>query len=147
MLSGVDPVPDHSHLADRPIGWWVKHVDQLIEQSFDGVLAEEGIGRRHWRVLNALAGGAGTLPELDRALAPFREPGPDLNVVLDQLVLRGWVRRSATRLVLSATGAATRERLVKAVKAHRERVIEGIDADRYRVTVDTLHHIARNLSG
>ena len=57
------------------------------------------------------------------------------------------MRRSATRLVLSATGAATRERLVKAVKAHRERVIEGIDEDRYRVTVDTLHHIARNLSG
>jgi len=134
-------------VADRPISWWVKHVDQLIEESFDRVLAGEGMGRRHWRVLNALAGGVGALPGLDRALAPFREAGPDLTVVLDQLVSRGWVRRSAGRLSLSPTGSAARERLVKAVSAQRERVTEGIDERSYRATVETLRQITRNLGG
>jgi hypothetical protein len=158
MLAGVHPAQpgpadgaadgtaDHGHVTDRPITWWVKHVDQLIEESFDRVLAGEGIGRKHWRVLNALAGGVATLPELDRALAPFREAGPDLTVVLEQLVSRGWARRSASRLSLTQTGAGARERLVKAIAGHRWRVTEGIDERSLRATVATLRQIAGNLA-
>jgi len=133
-------------VTDRPIGWWIKHVDQLIEESFDRVLAGEGIGRKHWRVLNAIAGGVTTLPELDRALAPYREAGPDLTVVLEQLVSRGWARRAASRLSLTQSGAAARERLVKAIAAHRGRVTEGIDERSQRAAVAILRQIARNLA-
>jgi DNA-binding MarR family transcriptional regulator len=142
----LDGTVEPRHVTDRPIGWWIKHVDQLIEESFDRVLAGEGIGRKHWRVLNALAGGVATLPELDRALAPFREAGPDLTVVLEQLVSRGWARRSASRLSLTQTGAGARERLVKAIAAHRWRVTEGIDERSLRATVATLRQIAGNLA-
>src|SRR5882757_4669558 len=142
----VDGSVDHGQVTDRPIGWWIKHVDQLIEESFDRVLAGEGIGRKHWRVLNAIAGGVTTLPELDRALAPYREAGPDLTVVLEQLVSRGWARRAASRLSLTQSGAAARERLVKAIAAHRGRVTEGIDERSQRAAVATLRQIARNLA-
>ena len=44
----------------RPIGYWLKHLDRLIEATFDRTLADVGLGRRHWQTLNTLAGGPAT---------------------------------------------------------------------------------------
>ena len=42
-------------MADRkPIGYWLKELDRLIEGTLDRALADEGVTRRDWQVLNAL---------------------------------------------------------------------------------------------
>jgi hypothetical protein len=38
----------------RPIGYWLKHLDRLIEDTFERTLSMEGLTRRHWQVLNTL---------------------------------------------------------------------------------------------
>jgi hypothetical protein len=36
---------------ERPIGWWLKHLDGLIEAAFDRALATERLSRRHWQTV------------------------------------------------------------------------------------------------
>ena len=38
----------------RPIGYWLKHLDRLIEASFERIFADEGLTRRDWQVLSTL---------------------------------------------------------------------------------------------
>jgi hypothetical protein len=135
--------PSCDHSGDKPIGWWLKHVDGLIESSMDRVLAGEGIGRRHWQALNAIAGGADTEAALDAALAPF---GGTPRVVLDQLRAQHWTQEIAGRITLTATGSAARGRLVAAIRDYRGRITEGVSEEQYRTTVETLQRMARNLS-
>ncbi|MEN3301557.1 MarR family transcriptional regulator [Pseudonocardia sp.] len=145
--------PEHRHgpgcdhdAEDRPIGWWLKQVDRLIEESFDRLLAGEGIGRRHWQALNAVAGGADTPAALDAALAPLRAAGPAPGVILDQLRARRWVQNAAGRITLTPAGSAARGRLIVAVRDHRARITEGVGEAEYRTTVATLRRMSRNLS-
>ena len=132
------PTCDHS--ADKPIGWWLKHVDRLIEASMDRVLAGEGIGRRHWQALNAVAGGADTEPALEAAL------GGSVRVVLDQLRAKHWTQEIAGRITLTPSGSAARGRLVVAIRDHRARITAGLSDEEYRGAVETLRKMARNLS-
>lgn len=55
----------------RPIGYWLKHLDRLIEGNFERTLASDGLTRRHWQVLNTLSTGSRTEAEIVDALAPF----------------------------------------------------------------------------
>jgi hypothetical protein len=55
----------------RPIGFWLKLVDRLIDESFDSLLEEHGVTRRQWQLLNVLQRGPATLEQLDSAVAPF----------------------------------------------------------------------------
>src|SRR5438128_1050761 len=55
----------------RPIGWWVKQLDALLEQAVDSAVAGEGVTRRHWQVLHSLSAGAVPESELRSALADF----------------------------------------------------------------------------
>lgn len=58
---------------DRPIGFWLKLVDQLIDERFDTTLDEHGVTRRQWQMLNLLSRGAADQAALDAAVAPFLE--------------------------------------------------------------------------
>ena len=55
----------------RPIGYWLKHLDRLIDQAFERALDADGLTRRHWQVLNTLAAGPSTNAALTAALQPF----------------------------------------------------------------------------
>ncbi|GAB4002994.1 hypothetical protein GCM10029992_42960 [Glycomyces albus] len=44
----------------KPIGYWLKHLHNLMERQFEAALADLDMGRRHWQVLNVLYGGART---------------------------------------------------------------------------------------
>jgi hypothetical protein len=37
-----------------PIGYWIKHLDGLIEVTVDRTLTGQGVTRRHWQALNTL---------------------------------------------------------------------------------------------
>jgi hypothetical protein len=38
----------------HPIGYWLKHLDSLIEAAGERALAGQGVTRRHWQALNTL---------------------------------------------------------------------------------------------
>jgi hypothetical protein len=132
--------PSCDHSGDRPIGWWLKHVDGLVESSMDRVLANEGIGRRHWQALNAVAGGADTEAAVAAAV------GGETRLVLDQLRAQHWTQEIAGRITVTATGSAARGRLVAAIRDYRARITDGVSEEQYRTTLETLQRMARNLS-
>jgi hypothetical protein len=65
-LSSTTPA-DQGPADRRPIGFWLKLVDRLI----DAVLGDAGLTRRHWQVLNLLQTQPVTLQRIDTQLAPF----------------------------------------------------------------------------
>lgn len=77
---------------DRPIGYWLRHLHNLIETQFDATLADLGVSRRHWQTLNVLSHGPATRAAIDAAPAPFWEHGEvALDEVLNDLTARGWI--------------------------------------------------------
>ena len=125
---------------NKPIGWWLKEVDRLLEDSFEQVLAADGLTRRQWQALNAAAG-----PEsIAAALAPFLTGDPaELTAVTDSLVERGWLSGDE----LTAAGRDAMEALTAKVQALRRRVTAGVSDQEYGATVGVLRRMAENLRG
>jgi DNA-binding MarR family transcriptional regulator len=128
------------HMSDdnKPIGWWLKKVDRLLEESFEQVLAADGLNRRQWQILNAVHQEA----PIAAALAPFLSGDPaELASFTAPLTARGWLDGDR----LTPTGAAALAELTEKVQAQRRRVTNGIVDAEYLQTVDVLRRMAVNL--
>ena len=102
---------------NKPIGWWIKEVDRLLELSFERVLAADGVSRRQWQALNAARGEE----PIEVALAPFLAGDPaELAAVTEPLTARGWLD-DATRL--TPAGATALAALTEKVQAERRRCV------------------------
>jgi DNA-binding MarR family transcriptional regulator len=123
---------------NKPIGWWLKELDRLLEASFERLLAAEGLTRRQWQALNAAAG-----PEpIAVALAPFLSGDPaELAAVTEPLVERGWLSGDE----LTQAGQVALRTLMTKVQAQRKRVTTGVTDDEYVATIEVLRKMAGNL--
>jgi hypothetical protein len=129
----------------RPIGWWVKHLDDLLEQVVDRSLAADGLTRRHWQVLHALSFGSMDERDVRDVLAPFGGPVDAGSVVAD-LTARGWVTRGEDgRFGHSGAGRAAEERLFGRITQLRRAVTDGLSAEEYERTVTALERMAANV--
>ncbi len=159
----------------RPIGWWLKHLDGLLDLGFEATLGVQDVSRRQWQILNGLS--EGTPPsELLASLTVFEESG-GVHEALASLVERGWLCSGpATHVSISAAPANTgdaspveatgRSRVETTemthveltvegrqqhafigaeVRAMRTSVTEGLSADDYRAVVTGLARMAENL--
>lgn len=130
----------------RPIGFWCKLVDRLIDETFDALLREEQLTRRHWQVLNVLSTQVASVVEINGQLTPFLGAGEDtVRPVLDELTDRGWVGWADGRPSLTPQGSEAHGALQRAVSAQRQRVAAGIGAEEYQATLDVLRRVAVNL--
>jgi Mn-dependent DtxR family transcriptional regulator len=133
---------------DKPIGYWLKHLDRLIEDRFDATLAATGLARRHWQLLNTLHAGPASVAGLTESLRPFWTEG-DLTVdeVVAELAGRGWISMADDgRWALTPEGVAGHAEIRAKVHAARRAITDGISADEYVRTVGTLRRMAENLS-
>jgi hypothetical protein len=74
----------------RPIGYWLKHLDRLIDEAFERAFDADGLTRRHWQVLNTLAAGPSTAAALTAALQPFvQEDAKAVEVIINDFFDRG----------------------------------------------------------
>ena len=128
--------------ADRPIGWWVKHLDALLEDVVDAAVAGEGLTRRHWQVLHSLAETPADEAALAEALADFSGHVP---AIAADLFGRGWLDRSTGRLALTAAGRTAHERLERAIGRVRRHVADGLSRQEYERTVLVLRRMAENV--
>ena len=126
----------------KPLGWWLRHLHELLESSMTQVLASESLTRRHWQVLNTIALGARTPEEVDSAMAPFVADEGSMSPKVADLRARGWVTGDGA---LTGAGREAHERVEERVKGFRARAIEGISDDDYRTTLRTLERCAANL--
>jgi hypothetical protein len=132
----------------KPIGYWLKELDRRIEQALDRALADEGVTRRDWQVLNALDSEPAARDELLAKLRPFwGEDSVPPNTVLDGLLHRGWALLDAShRYALSPEGDSARAALLERVTQLRAAVADGVTPEQYNTTIDTLARMASNLA-
>jgi hypothetical protein len=131
----------------RPIGYWLKHLDGLIEEHFERTLAGEGVTRRQWQALNTLHQRPCTRAEIAEALKPFLvdDPGADRRVI-DELMGRGWVRQGAGGLLaLTPAAAGAHAGLLERVQATRQLLVRGVTQEEYLAAIDVLRRMAENL--
>ena len=131
----------------RPIGYWLKHLDRLIEDTLSRTLTEHGLTRRHWQVLNTLARDPAGDAELTEALEPFlRDDQAGQAAVVADLIRRDWVNRDHDgRLRLTRHGRAAHQRTQDQVQQTRGLMVQGISAGEYTAAVDVLTQMAANL--
>ncbi|MFE3451725.1 MarR family winged helix-turn-helix transcriptional regulator [Nonomuraea sp. NPDC059194] len=133
--------------VDRPIGYWVKHLHELIEGSLDDLLAVEGVTRRHWQVMNVLARRARSVADLDAELSPFlSDEEPSLRPYVEQLREKGWLE-TGEPVALTEEGRRAHAVLLDRISAGRTKVTEGIDPEEYTSTIDVLTRMSANLGG
>ena len=132
--------------SERPIGYWLKKLDRLIDGQFERQLGEAGLSRRQWQVLNLLEDGPRSVPELQSELEPFLQEAPDdLTGALSGLVTRGWADSQDNIVNLTETGQAQFE-LIKAKGAElRQALLAGISPEEYQTTIHALARMAANL--
>lgn len=133
--------------APRPIGFWLKLVDRLIDEQFASTLEEHGVTRRQWQLLNVLAREASTVEQLDAAVAPFLSAADQESSVehLGELVESGWVTTTATTYDITDRGRGAFERLAEVVSVQRTVMAEGVSEQEYEQTIAVLERLARNL--
>jgi DNA-binding MarR family transcriptional regulator len=131
----------------RPIGFWLKLVDRMINERFASTLEEHGVTRRQWQLLGVLSRGPATVQQLSESVAPVSDSADDESVVdhLSELVESGWVTASPAGYEITPRGSTAFNRLAEVVQANRELATEGVPEAEYNAMVATLEHIARNL--
>ncbi len=129
----------------RPIGFWLKLVDRLIDEQFAATLEEHGVTRRQWQLLNVLHAQTATIEQLDAAVAPFLGADETSAENLTELVESAWVESTPTGYALTERGRAALDRLSEVVATQRTAIAEGISADEYQRTVSVLERMAANL--
>ncbi|ADJ50994.1 hypothetical protein AMES_9168 [Amycolatopsis mediterranei S699] len=126
----------------KPLGWWLRHLHELLESSMAQTLDAESLTRRHWQVLNTIALGARTPEQVDTAMAPFVTGEGSMAPKVADLRARGWVDDDGT---LTADGREAHTRVEERIKEFRAKAVESISDDDYRTTLRTLERCAANL--
>ena len=135
--------------SQPPIGYWLKHADEVITKHVNQVLEDHGFTRFRWQVLNLLYE-ADTIERSDvfKIMKTFID-ADQLDEILHGFVQEGWlVKRGdgdATELVLTNTGKTEREAIFKLQSEVRRRAMRGISDQEYTTVIDVLQRIVNNL--
>jgi hypothetical protein len=132
--------------APRPLGYWLQHLHNLLEEQFVMVLSDLGVDRRQWQLLNTLSRDRRTREDLKDALAPFLTRGePTVDHALNYLTARGWVAESDAMIALTQQGVAAHAELSQRVDQTRRVALDGLTPDQYTETVRILTLMAANV--
>jgi len=132
-----------------PLGYWLKHVDEVITKHVNQVLSDHGFTRFHWQVLNIVYE-AGTIARKDvfNTMKTFIQVR-QFDEILEGFVKEGWlVERSdddTTALMLTDAGKTERETIFKLQGEVRRRAMQGITYQEYTLVLDVLQRIVNNL--
>ena len=132
---------------ERPIGYWLKHLDRLIEAALERAFAEHKLTRRHWQIMNVLRESPQQQAGLTEATRPFWGPGAiTLDEVTSELTRRGWLTQDDTgRYALTPAGQAGHAAVEQKVHGIRSTFLTGLTEQDYRGTVRVLQRMAENL--
>ena len=133
---------------ERPIGFWLKLVDQLVDDQFGTSFEEHGVTRRQWQMMNLLTDGPATEKQLTDALKPFfpTVEGSITSVeLIEELHESGWVSLTDGQYQLTDLGRRSLENLRSAVERIREQLTENVSAEEYATLVSVLQRMATNL--
>ena len=138
-------VAGKTHALGRPIGWWLKEADALLDATFEDALRGTGVDRRGWQVLASLAKRPTSRDDLVVSLAAFDAPSV-VDGVVGGLQEKGWVEDSPAGLSLSPSGVLQHRALATAVGAVRQKVSEALPPEDYEALIGLLARLVAALS-
>lgn len=132
--------------APRPLSYWVRTLDTLLQDEFARLAQETGLDRGQWQVLTRLRVGSIADHAMRDGLAPFVLEGDSADDVLDRVVKDGLVEHQANEYRLTDRG---RERIDQveelAVADIRGRATDGLSEEEYDDLLGKLGRLATNL--
>lgn len=130
---------------EKPIGYWVKLVDELLETDLERSLDHLGINRRHWQVLNVVESNSRAPSEVAIELSPFLDSAAAADSYLRELVDKGWLQSTDGSYELTGSGQSRLREARDQIKAARARIADGVTEQDYNTTLVTLKTLCRNL--
>ena len=134
--------------ATRPLGYWLKLVDSLIDEQFAATLEEHGVTRRQWQVLNLLEQRPATKDELKSELSLFfatADEPESFDEHLLELVESGWIVQEDSEYSITERGHVSLLKLSELVEKIRTQSGEDLDGSEYQAVVVALEKIARSM--
>ncbi|WP_028279855.1 transcriptional regulator [Arthrobacter sp. H5] len=131
----------------RPLEFWIKLVDGLIDEQFEASLEEHGVTRRQWQILNLLAKEPATMTDLNTALAELPDDHSEetLPEQLEELTDSNWLTAQGTEYALTELGRSSVTMLTEVVSHNRDRLGADVSPADYQTATDVLEHMAKNL--
>ena len=140
----------HQDIAKhKPIGYWLKHADNVVTEHIDRVLSENDFTRSRWQVLNIVYQ-AGTVTRSDvlDTMQTFID-ARQLDEIIEEFVEEGWLvkhgEEEGAHLTLTEAGKAQRETIFKVQSEVRRRTMQGITEREYATVIDVLERMVSNL--
>jgi len=118
---------------NRRIGYLLKHVHTLLEETMGRALHDHKVSRREWQALNAVSEG----DDPYEALKAFDGTGEAVR----ELTARGWI----TGTTLTEAGKAVHASVMDRVTEFRQQAIEGVSPQDFQTTLAVLTRMAANL--
>lgn len=132
-----------------PIGYWLKHTDEVLTKHINQVLSDYAFTRFHWQVLNIVYE-AGTIASKDvfNTMKTFIDVR-QFDEILERLVKEGWLVEQSdgdtTALMLTDAGKTKRETIFKLQSEVRRRAMLGISDQDYMTVISVLQRMVNNL--
>jgi DNA-binding MarR family transcriptional regulator len=139
--------PQREQSPRRPVDFWLRLLDRLINEHFGRTLEEHGVTRRQWEVMNLLSRGPAAHDELVEALAPFHSEvqARSLADELAELEDSGWLLRSEQAYELTELGQTSYHRLEPVLRATDEEIGRNITPEDYATMLEVMERMAINL--
>ncbi|MFD3468166.1 MarR family winged helix-turn-helix transcriptional regulator [Streptomyces sp. NPDC058682] len=132
----------------KPIGYWLNRTDQALTASMDAALADFGLTRLGWQVLNAVKDDPRATDSAVRTALAANADTAALDSAVASVLAGGWVTRPRPEgLALTDDGRARLAEVARRVDAFRERSTAGITREEYVTAVTVLERMTRNLTG
>jgi DNA-binding MarR family transcriptional regulator len=132
--------------SPRPLPYWMRTIDRLIDHQVLDAVEAAGVDRRGWTVLCRLEHGAIRAEEVEELLAPYGGSGRSAADVLAELERAGLTESVAHDYRLTADGERRVEELQAGpVRAVVDRATADIDEAELDRTLEVLERVARNL--
>jgi len=135
--------------GQTPIGYWLKHVDEVITSHVNQVLHDNGFTRFRWQVLNILYEGDSTTRNKVFEIMKSFINADQLDEFLNGFVQEGWlVKRGdgeTVELALTEAGKTKREEIFRLQSEVRRRAMLGISDQEYATVIDVLQRMVYNL--
>lgn len=122
----------------KPLGYWLVHIHEQMETSFERLLADDSLTRRHWQVLNTIAAKPSSMTEIEQALAHFQD---DVRPLVEDFADRGWV---TGEYELTTIGRQAYDRIAQRVQGERAKLRTGISDEEYATLMNLLERISAN---
>lgn len=142
-------MPPQENVRKAPIGYWLKHADEVLTKHINQALSENGFTRFRWQVLNLLyEGGPLSTQSLFATMQTFID-ARQLDEILDGFVQEGWGvaqgEGDATAWTLTDSGKAKRDVLFQRQGEVRRQAMRGISEQEYATVIEVLERLVKNL--